>query len=424
MPDPVFFFRGAVTLAIGLLLGLERERTAQSESRRTFAGVRTFSLCSLTGFLAGSFDGVAVLVCGFAAVAAIVIAAYWSASDADSPGITTEAAYLLTYLLGALCARGLVVEAGSVALAATTLLAHRDRLHAFARALPERDLGAALKFGIITVIVLPLLPDRTLPDAWYGVNPCKVWLMVVLISGIGFAGYILTRFLGARAGTGLAGLVGGLVSSTAVTLTFSRRSRVSPSLSEVCAAAVLAACAVLPIRVFVEALVVHPAFARSLALPLAAVLATSLAVAAAAWLAARSAKQGDTGVVDHRNPVDLLPAVKFALLYAAVTIAFKLAQKEFGSAGVYAAAFLSGLTDMDAVTLSMAQDTRPGGAVDIRTGTAAVLTAAVSNTAVKACLALALASPACRRRVALGLGVVCAAAGAALAAVLLYRGGT
>ncbi|MEK7467334.1 MAG: MgtC/SapB family protein [Planctomycetota bacterium] len=416
-PSAKFFIDGGAALLLGLSVGLERERSAHEERHVPFAGIRTFPLASLAGFLCALLQGDAVLVAGLLSVAALAVAAHMRSGREGHPGVTTEAAFVLTYLLGAGCARGMVLECASIALLMTTLLAGREQLRQFAQRLPERDLAAALKFGVISIVVLPLIPDRLVGNGWWAVNFHKTWLMVVLISGIGFAGYILTRLVGPRAGTGLAGLVGGLVSSTAVALTFSRKSRETPELSASCALAILAACAVLWIRVMAEALFVNPRFAGTLAPAGVGILGVSALMAAFAYRRADAAPHtGNTGVVHYRNPVELRPAITFALAYAVVTIVFRLA-KDWGSQWTYVSAFLSGLNDMDAITLAMADMTK-SGSIPYQQGAAAVVLAGCANTLVKLGIALVLASTEARRIVAVGLGITCAATVGALFLVL------
>ncbi|MBI2921835.1 MAG: MgtC/SapB family protein [Planctomycetes bacterium] len=405
-PQAVFFFRAGVALVLGLSVGLEREKSAHDDKRPSFAGIRTFPICSLTGFLCAVVEGNILLFGGFLGVAAIATVAYWRSTKEGFYGITTEAAYLLTFLLGAACGRGMILEAASICLVMTTLLAGKDQLRLFAQTLPERDLAAALKFGVISVIILPLIPDRPFGQDWYGVNFYKTWLMVVLISGIGFAGYILTRIVGPRTGTGLAGLVGGMVSSTAVTLSFSKRSRESPSLSTACALAIVAACAVLWVRVWVEAVVVNRSFAFALAQPVGILLVFSIGAAAILYRrSASTASAGETGVVTYKNPVELMPAIKFALVFLIIGMVFKIAQK-LGPAGSFVAAFLSGLSDMDAVTLSMANMTKDGK-MTFHDGAVSILLAGISNTLVKLGIVIVLSSPSTRRAVAIALGATC-----------------
>lgn len=417
IPNAQFFMNGGAALLLGLSVGLERERSAHEEHHVPFAGIRTFPIASLSGFLCATLDGSALLVAGLLAVAALAVASHLRAGKDGHPGVTSEAAFVLTYLLGAGCARGLVLQSASVALVLTTLLAGREQLRGFAKQLPERDLAAAIKFGVISLIILPLIPDRPLGRGWWAVNLYTTWLMVVLMSGMGFAGYILTRIVGARAGTGLAGLVGGLVSSTAVTLTFSRRSRETPELSLPCTVAILAASTVLWGRVLIEAAVVNPEFGLALAPPAFAIFTVSALLAAFVYRRAAATSPEETGTVEYTNPVELRPAITFAFLFAGVTILFRVALARWGSTGAYAAAFLSGLHDMDAITLSMASMTR-AGTVPMEQGSAAVLLAAASNTLVKLGIAAVLGSALTRRSVATALGIVLAFTAGVMAFVL------
>lgn len=418
-PLAKFFLDGGAALLLGLTVGLERERSAHEEKHVPFAGIRTFPIASLAGFLCATLGGNAILVTGLATVTALAVAAFMRAGKDGHPGVTTEAAFVLTYLLGAGCGRGMILESASTALVVTVLLARKDQLRRFAQRLPDADLAAALKFGVISLVILPVIPNRPLGSGWWAINLHTTWLMVVLITGIGFAGYILTRLVGPQAGTGLAGLVGGLVSSTAVTLSFSRRSREEPSLSAACALAILAACAVLWVRIAVEATVVNPEFALVLAAPVGGLVGVALLGVALAWRHASVVPHtGETKVTPVKNPVALRPAIMFAAAFAVVTIAVRFTQAHLGVHWTYAAAFLSGLHEMDAVTLSMAGMAK-SGAIAPRQGAVAVLIAAGANTIVKMVLAAVLGSPATRRIVAIGLGSTVFATAGAIALVLV-----
>ena len=227
MEDPDLALRFAVSIGLGVLLGLERERTKGEEGG---AGVRTFALIALSGAIAGylhvrlGLDWVALAL--FATIAALIIGMYVVTSLRGDTGITTEVSALLAFMLGLLCAHGQLQLAGWIAVAMALLLALKDWLHRLASRIDAFDVEATLKFSIVTLIVLPLVPDINYgPVPLDVINPYKIWLMVVLISALNFASYLLIKIVGAEHGLGIAGLLGGLVSSTAVTLGFSQRSR-------------------------------------------------------------------------------------------------------------------------------------------------------------------------------------------------------
>ena len=344
-------------LGLGLLLGLERERTNTPAAER-FAGVRTFALVSLLGATATHLQlhlGVAwVLPAVFLATAGIALASYVITSQRGDVGATTEVSVLMTFLLGALCAAGQVGLATAIGVGTLLMLSIKDWSHTIATNIEPADVEATLKFAIVTVIVLPLLPNATFgPEPLNVLNPYKVWLMVVLISGLNFASYVLVKVLGAEHGIGVTGILGGLVSSTAVTLGFSQRSRHEPQLSSSFALGILVAWTVMFFRVLVAVSVISADLGRRLAFGILILGVVSLSACAVLFF--RHRKNADTGSVQSgSNPFELGEAVKFGLLFGVVTLLAKVAQVYLGSAGLYLAGAVSGLTDVDAISLSMA----------------------------------------------------------------------
>ena len=227
MEDSHLALRFAVAIGLGMLLGLERERSKVEDGG---AGVRTFALIALSGALAGhlgqslGLDWLALAL--FVAIAALIVGMYVVTAPRGDSGITTEVSALLAFLLGLLCVQGQLQLASWIAVAMALLLALKNWLHQLAKHINATDVEATLKFSIVTLIILPLVPDINYgPAPMDVINPYKIWLMVVLISALNFASYLLIKIVGAEHGVGLAGLLGGLASSTAVTLGFSQRSR-------------------------------------------------------------------------------------------------------------------------------------------------------------------------------------------------------
>ena len=384
-------------LGLGMLIGLERERTRGEE--RTFAGVRTFALVALLGttsVYAGQRAGLPWIVAlVFLAVIALVVAAYRTTAKNGSIGATTEVSVLITFLIGALCAWNEVAIAGAVAVVTMLLLAVKGWLHDLARKIEPSDVEATLKFAIITLIVLPLVPNENFgPAGLEVINPYKTWLMVVLIAGLNFAGYVLVKVVGREHGLGITGLLGGLVSSTAVTLSFSQRSRSEPDLAPVFALAILLAWTVMFFRVVVEVGVVNVPLAGDLAVGMVLMGAISLGICFLLWRHGRSTEKAE--VASGHNPFELGDAVKFGVLFAVVIFVASAAQRYFGDTGLYLAGALAGLTDVDAIALSMAnlarQDPDSAGAA-ART----IVIAVISNTMVKCGMAIWLGAPSMRR---------------------------
>lgn len=386
-----------VALGLGMLIGLERERTRGEE--RTFAGVRTFALVALLG-ATSVFAGIQaelpwIVGVVFLAVVALVAVAYSVTAREGSIGATTEISLLLTFFIGSLCAWDQVGIAGAIAVAAMLLLALKGWLHNLAGRIEPSDVEATLKFAIITLIILPLVPNTNFgPSGLEVINPYKTWLMVVLIAGLNFFGYILVKVVGREHGLGITGLLGGLVSSTAVTLSFSQRSRSEPDLAPVLALAILLAWTVMFFRVVIEVGVVNLSLAQDLVLGMVIMGVVSLVICYFLWRRGRSAEKAE--VESGHNPFELGDAIKFGVLFAVVIFVARAAQVYMGDTGLYLAGALAGLTDVDAIALSMAnlaqQDPDSSGAA-ART----IVIAVISNTMVKCGMAIWLGAPSMRR---------------------------
>jgi uncharacterized membrane protein (DUF4010 family) len=402
----------ATALLIGALVGIERERHTLEHETPGVAGLRTFILYALFGALCGwlalQFRSPWLLGAGLLAAGAVQVTGYVLAArrDPDNVGQTTEIAALVTFLLGAVAAAGereLAVGAG-VLIAA--VLAYKQPLHGFVDKLGSDDLYAVLRLLIATFIVLPILPDEPL-DPWETLNPQALWLLVLLISGLSLVGYVLTRVLGAHRGIPITGLAGGLASSTAVTLSLARQSR-EPQYAKAGAAivaGVLLAWTVSFARVFVEVLVVNRALLPAV---LPALAAMSLVCAAGAGLMLRRAgKAGaEAREVPLRNPFSLTSAIKFAAVFAVVLLVVKLVQLHAPATGMYVVAAIAGTTDVDAMTLSMAEYARSNSP---QVAAHAITIAVLSNTVVKTGMVVAIGDPSIRKPVLLTTAAIVAA---------------
>jgi uncharacterized membrane protein (DUF4010 family) len=391
--------RFAAALGLGVLLGLEREHTPPGDT--TFGGVRTFALLTLLGAVAAYIEVDRQLtwmpVVTFVAVAGFLVASYFITARQTGPGITTEVSALLALLIGGLCIWGHVALAGAITVAALALLALKGWLHQLAERIEPADISATLKFAIITLIILPLLPRESYgPESLRVINPYQIWLMVVLISGLNFVSYLLVKVVGPEHSLGLTGLLGGLVSSTALTLGFAERSKREPAHANQLALGILIAWTVMMGRVAIAVLVISP--------HLAAVLMPRLALIAVATLVGcaflrRSAAKSQTGTVPARaNPFALRPAIRFGLLFGVINFAAKAAERYLGETGLYLASAVAGLTDVDAITLSMA-DLATRSPESIAAPARAVLIAILANTAMKTGMAAVLGHPALRRAI-------------------------
>ncbi len=419
------WWRFGVALLIGALIGLEREFIQQHLGTPDFAGIRTFSLITLLGAVTaylGDELGLTPAIVAFGGLILLTVASYLSGAfrTGEEAGITTEVAVMLAFLLGAMVLWGRVEVAIALAVIVALLLSLKGSLHNAISRMSAQDLRVTLEFALVAAVVLPILPNRDI-DPLGVVNPFQVWLLVVFVSGIGFGGYVLMKTLGAEQGISLTGLLGGIVSSTATTLSFSTRSKETPGLSPQFAQAILLASSVMFPRVLIEVLVVHPPLLRVVAIPLGAMLLAGQGAVVVLRRRHRLQQEGDERSVELSNPLKLTTAVLFGLVFAVVLIVVELGQRFFGSAGVYAASVLTGLADVDAITLSAARLARQGQ-LDGQIASRAIVIAALVNTMSKAAIALAIGAPALRRTILVAFGAI-SVVGAISVAVLFLLGG-
>lgn len=403
-------------LAVGLIVGLERGwREREEKEGGRVAGLRTFALVGmLGGVLATALPqaGGGLLVAGLIGVAIVAALGYREVvRTRGNLSATSAIALLLTYALGAMAVLGHPAVAAGSAVAVAVLLKLRPILHLGLRRMEGAELDAALQMLVLSVVVLPWLPDQAFGR--FDLNPARLWWGVVVVAGLSLLGHVSMRLAGPARGLLWTGLLGGLASSTAATLALGRQSRALPALSAPAAAGALAACAVMFVRIAVVAGAFAPALLVELGVPLGVAAATLMALALAHWRRAQGAPPVDA---DGRSlpPFDLLTALGFGAYLAVTTVLLSLGQQHLGEAGLLALALLAGLADVDAITVSVAQMQASGvTAVDI--AAMAVALAAGTNLVAKAVLARTAGSAAFARSIALGYG---AAALAALASQL------
>jgi uncharacterized membrane protein (DUF4010 family) len=406
----------AVALALGLVVGVERgwqSRGGTPGSRSL--GMRTFGLAGLLGGVVGSLaDGGDAWLVGLAllGVAGFVAVTYVQTAHVTGDyGATTEIALILTVALGALAASGREMEAAGTAVATALLLGSKSRMHQFVEALDEHELMAALQLLLVALVVLPLLPDRDLGP--YGaVNPRTIGALVLLISGLSFAGYVAIKLLGARRGTLATAVFGGLTSSTALTLAFARAARSAPESAPLLGAGIGLAAATMALRLGLFVCIVAPELLRPLAMTLA-VLAL-VPIAAAGLIAARSDSSADTKSLLLRNPLQLELALSWAAMLALFSVLSRAFHAWLGDPGLYGLAAVSGLADVDSIGLSVARMVPQSLSPDV--AARAIACAALANTAAKGALAAVLGgAPLARSGGAILLATLVAGALAVLA---------
>lgn len=389
----------AVSLGIGLLIGLERERKPDTK-----AGLRTFALTALFGCLAAMLAEITVsgwmIPAGLLMIAAMMIVAQVrDPLDDGDPGTTSVVALMLCYGLGALVWFDQATLAVMLAITVTVLLYFKSQLQGVSRSLTHKDLISILQFGVLSLVVLPILPNQDY-GPYNALNPHQIWWMVVLISGLSLAGYAALRIVGNRHGAPLLGFFGGLVSSTATTMVFARNARDDAKLTATATLVILIANLVVTVRLGIVAVVLAP----SLFVPLASVLGIGLLlgliVAIFRWRTLTAA--GDLPMPEVKNPTEIRTALSFGLLYGVVLLLAAWLQDIAGSQGLYLVALASGLTDVDAITLSTLRLFNQQTLTDAPAVTAIAL-ATLSNLAFKSGLVIAIGGKTLARQVMPGL---------------------
>lgn len=396
--------RMGVALGIGVLIGLERGwSTRDLPDGRRVAGIRTFGLLGVIGAVAALLSeilGGVVLGLGFLAVVVILVfGRYLKVAETKDIGVTTIVAGLLTFALGAAAMLGNLALAVSTGVLAAMLLSVKSELHSVIRHIDRQELLAALKLLIMSVVLLPVLPNRGF-GPWQALNPFEVWTMVVLICSLSFVGYVGVKLLGARKGITLAALAGALVSSTAVTITLSRLPDGERANTRLVGGAIVLASAVMYARTLVVVSIFGLPLLDGLVVPLGLAALTGLVVAGVFFGSAGS--QQPAHGLSLRNPFEFWMAVKFGLVLAVVIVLAQALKEWAGDTGVILIAGASGFVDVDAATLSMARMTPAEIPIDI--GVGAVLLASVTNTLFKAGLALFNSKGALVKPIAVGIG--------------------
>ena len=387
-----------ISLAIGLLIGLERERTPTAK-----AGLRTFSLVAMAGTLGAmlsmQMSAPWLLAVGLLVLGGMMVTTYYRSYDSEDPGTTTIAAVVVCYWLGALVWFDQIQLALTLAILTTILLYFKTELRGVSRSLTRRDLVSILQFAVLSFVILPILPDENF-GPYQALNPYQVWWMVVLISGLSLAGYAALRLAGQQRGTLLTGLFGGAVSSTATTLAYSRNSREDPSLVGVAATVILLANWVVLVRISIVTAVVMPSLWRDISLMLAGGALAGLVVIFLFWRGLQD--QSGTPALEIGNPAEIRTALTFGGLYALVLFAAAWLSDAVGNQGLYAVALVSGLTDVDAITLSGLRLFGLGN-LDAHQVRTTILLALLANIAFKSGLASFISGSALAKRILPGM---------------------
>lgn len=386
------------TLFIGLLIGLERERK-RKKGDLAFGGIRTTPLISILGFLAAMIaeaTTVYVFISVFLSFSILVAISYHRSADQGEPGATTELTFLIVFILGALIYWDYMLISAVIAVIVLIFLTFKPQFRNFAFNIQDEDVYATIKFAIITIIILPLLPDQTY-DPFEVLNPRKIWYLVILIAGINFTGYILFKLVGAKRGILLLSILGGIASSTATTLSFTERSKSAPELSRNFAAGIVLASTIMFPRILVIIYLINASLGESLLIPVGIIFAAGIITA---FVLFNMREQVKLGNINLSNPFRLLFAFKFGLIFTAILFISSLAEHYFGSNGIYISSFFSGFADVDAVALSLADLAQFKITTDV--ALKGILIAFLSNSLVKAGIAAFFGAKEIRKYAILG----------------------
>jgi uncharacterized membrane protein (DUF4010 family) len=390
----------------GAVVGLERQWSGHASGPNArFAGVRTFTLigglAGIAGWLcASALMPVALVLLG--GLMGLIVAAYARASARDVDG-TTEMAAIVTSGAGVLAGLGHLALASGIVALTSLLLVEKPRLHAWVSRIDEPEMRAGVRFAVMAIVVLPLLPEGPF-GPWGGVRPRALWALVLFFSGLSFVGYVARRMAGPRQGYAVAGLLGGLVSSTNVTITFARLSRDARAPRAALAAGVLAACALLFVRVEITSAVLSQALSRRL-IP---VFVPAFVIGVVGFVLGLRQREGEGADREGPgNPLEFRSAIQMTALFQAVLFLIHFVQSRFGASGVVVTGALVGLTDMDALTLSMSRQAAAGTDLDV--AALALATGIVSNTIVKLLISVIVGRGLFRTLVGIGLAAIAAA---------------
>ena len=395
------FYKLAAALGIGFIIGMQREKSYSESASRHPAGVRTFSIISLCGalasFLAELMNSVAPFITGFVVVGLLLVASHVAHGfvNKEEDGLTTSFALIVVYFLGALCWYNRLLESCILMIVIVWLLTLKRQLHEFASRISTEDIIATVKFAVISLMILPFLPNQAYGPAGLEVlNPHTIWLFVVFISGIGFVGYILIKLVGPGKGIWLTGLLGGLASSTALTLNLSGRSRENEDYAGNFTLGIVLSWAVMYVRLYLICVVLVPGLAKPLALPL--LLPAVPALLYALYLKVRENMDHKAKTSTFNNPFNLLPAIKFGIVFTAVMFVANAARVYLGQGALMACSFLGGAAEMDAVAFSLL-DMSMKSALPVRELVLSLLFASLANTLTKGSLVCVLGAKPMRR---------------------------
>lgn len=400
-----FFIRLLVAIGIGFLIGLEREHDALIKNEKSFAGIRTFVFVSILGFIGAMMHYlfspwiyVGILV----SLVALIGFSYWITASSGDIGSTTEFTAIIVFFLSGMAFLGFIELSLMITVVIVVLLSMKLKLQEAIGKITPEELYDLIRFIIVALLIFPFLPDE-----YYGpyevINPREIGWVILLTSGLGLVGYVMMKFFGADRGILVSGIIGGLVSSTATTWVFAKKSKESPPLSMNCAIAILAASSIMVIRVLVWVAIFNASLLSSLYIPLGIIFLGAIGASVYFYVKGKRDTKVDANVPKGKS-LDLKSALVFGIIYAVITLVVSYANDRFGQSGLLISSAIAGLSDIDAITISVSK--LAGNSVDNAIALNAILIATLSNTLVKMGIGFWAGSSELKKYLLLGYGTI------------------
>ena len=406
-----FFIRLAVAIGIGAVIGLERQYSAMNENSTGFSGIRTFVILTLMGFTSGIFYhlfSIWVYIALLLGVFVLIAFSYWHTANQGDRGLTTELTSMYAFMIGTLVLHGFVEISLTITVILVVVLSSKFRIKTIVGKITPVELYDFILFVVLALLVLPFLPNETFGPAPYDViNPREIGWVIILTSGLGLLGHTLMKFLGASSGILLSGILGGLVSSTAVTWVFSKKSKEQKSLSAQCATAILAASSIMFFRVLIWTFIFNANLFSKLLPAIIVILISGLGITFYIYK-----KKNTTEIkgaeIPLGKPLDLKSALVFGLIYVGILLIVSYANQNLGTAGTLVSSAIAGLSDVDAITISASKLAEIK--LDLNTASLAILIAVMTNTLVKLGIAIYAGTKELRSLLLLGYGILLSSA--------------
>lgn len=413
-----FLIRLLVACGIGVLFGIEREHAAIIKQEENFAGVRTFIFLSLLGFIGAAMHYLFSPLIFLSILAGVIILtcmSYWVLAQKGNVGGTSELTTFIAVLLGALTFIGYIEISLMITVVMVVLLSSKIKIHTLVGQITSDELYDFIRFVVIALLIFPFLPDATF-GPYDVINPREIGWVILLASGLGFAGYAMMRIFGAGKGILISGIIGGFISSTAVTWLFAKKSKEQPDLSLHCAIAILAASSIMVIRVLIWVAVFNKSLLPGFYIPIAIIFLSAIGITLFLYLKRKNKKNVDTKM-PLGKPLNLMAALIFGVIYTAILLMVAYGSDTFGNKGIYISSGIGGLSDIDAITISVSKLAR--NSISILTAHNAILIAMICNTLVKIATALWNGSKELRKYIFIGFGTIIIAAIVAFAVINL-----